>query len=91
MHVEQRAQETPLFVVLLEHLLRETALLSRKVQQLLVVELASKLLRKDPRDFSSARTELSSDVYNYLFLHISFISSYREVKAPTNPPSIGEV
>ena len=64
MHVEQRAQETPLFVVLLEHLLRETALLSRKVEQLLVVELASKLLRKNPRDFSSARTELSSDVYN---------------------------
>ena len=67
-HVEQRAEEAFLLVVLLEKLLAEAALLCGKVEQLLVVEIAPEVVGQALGYYESAAAELPSDVDYYLFV-----------------------
>ena len=66
--VEQRAEESPLLVVLLEKLLREAALLGREVEYFLVVEPAAELLGQLSGDDMPAAAYLSSDVNDDVLL-----------------------
>ena len=71
MNMEPTAEEAFLLVVLFEELLREATLLSRKVKQFLIIELATELLCKHLGDYPSATAYLSANVYNYI-IHLVF-------------------
>ena len=66
--MEQRAEESFLFVVLLEKLLAEAALLGCKIEQLLVVEVAPEVFGQPLGDDESAAAKLASYIDYYLFV-----------------------
>ena len=74
LHIKQSPQKTFLLVVLLEELLRESALLSSQVQQLPIIELRLEILCQHPAYLLTSCTYLSANINNYMF-HLSIIGS----------------